>query len=362
MADKREKRVSVKVRTAKIVLAVIAVVAVIALAIFLANWLEKRADVAPEGAGTAASQTTVRQEDQTDADPEDMYSDGEDVTMTYNGQSYVYNDELTTLLIMGIDDYELAESASARNTSQVDFLLVAVFDDEAKTCTLLQINRDTMANVPAYDAFGSYMGVYYEQIALAHTYGSGLEDSCEHTVDAVSDFLYGVEIGNYISLTMDAVPVLNDLVGGVTVTIEDDFTGVDDALVMGETVTLMGEHALNFVRSRSSMSDDSTNLRRMERQRTYMLALTESLRQAVVEDDTFVIEAWAAIAGYMVTDCSVDDMATYGEQLTEYTLTGIVTPEGESVQGETYMEYYVDEAALQELVVELFYEPVSETE
>ena len=41
------------------------------------------------------------------------------------------------------------------------------------------------------------------QLALAHTYGSGEEDSCENTVLAVENLLYGVGIDHYVSLTMD---------------------------------------------------------------------------------------------------------------------------------------------------------------
>ncbi len=278
----------------------------------------------------------------------------------YNGAYYVLNENLSTLLILGIDDFEVTESDTYRNSSQADLVLVAVFDEENKTCTLLHLNRDTMTNVSVLDALGHDVGVTYEQLALAHTYGRGLEDSCENTVNTVSSLLYGVEIDNYISLTMDAVSILNDAVGGVTVTIEDDFTGVDDTLVQGETVTLMGEHALNFVRARYSMTDDSSNLARMERQKTYMVALTSALKSAASEDAAFLLETYTAIADYVVTDCDINAMADYGTRLSEYSLTDIVSPDGEAIKGEVYMEYYVDETALQQLVVDLFYVPIEE--
>jgi len=35
---------------------------------------------------------------------------------------------------------------------------------------------------------------------------------------------------------------------------------------------------------------------------------------------------------------------------------GTVSPKGESVKGDRFMEHYVDEQALQALVIELFYE------
>ena len=51
----------------------------------------------------------------------------------------------------------------------------------------------------------------------------GMELSCENTVDAVSNMLYGIRIEGYISLNMDSIKILNHLAGGVPVTIEDDF-------------------------------------------------------------------------------------------------------------------------------------------
>ncbi|MGM9614334.1 MAG: hypothetical protein ACI3W7_02225, partial [Oscillospiraceae bacterium] len=69
---------------------------------------------------------------------------------------------------------------------------------------------------------------------------------------------------------------------------------------------------------------------------------------------------YAAVADYLVTDCSVDELSGYGEQLSGYTLSDIVAPEGEAVLGDTYMEFYVDEAALQQLVIDWFYVPMDE--
>jgi LCP family protein required for cell wall assembly len=348
-----------RTKTLKAILVAIAVIGVAVIVLVLASRFETSRDVAPEGAGTAVSMTTVREDEENENAVSPLEDTSEAVpTIYYNGQQYIQNEALSTLLIMGIDDYELEESSTYRNSSQADFLLLAIFDDENKTCTLLQLNRDTMCDVPVLGMKGNYIGLTTEQLALAHTYGSGLEDSAENTVNAVSRLLYNVPVDNYLSLTMGAITELNDLVGGVTVTVEDDFTGVDDTLVQGETVTLLGEHAENFVRSRMAMQDDSSNLARMRRQRTYMTALTEAIRAKVKEDSSFALEMYSTLADYLVTDCAVDQLADYSSQLVDYTLTEIITPDGEAIKGEKYMEFYVDENALQQLVVDLFYVPV----
>ena len=278
--------------------------------------------------------------------------------ITFEGVDYRPNEDLSVLLIIGVDDYGITETDARRNTSQSDFLTLALFDHEERAVRLLQLNRDTMADIPVLDDDGKVYALTYQQLALAHTYGSGLQDSCENTEYAVSMLLYGVSIDNYFAVTMDVIPILNDIVGGVTVTIEDNFAGVDDSLVLGSTVTLTGSQAESFVRARRGMQDDPTNIGRMRRQRQYMTALAEALGRAADESDSFVIDAYAAIDDYLVTDCTVDALCDYADQLSDYTLAEIITPEGESVRGEENMEFYVDEQALQALVVELFYVPV----
>ena len=337
----------------------ILILALLAIAAFLFfSRIERAHDAIPEGAGSAPNRVNTPRPSGKAA-PGD--GEGEELpTIYYNGREYLYNDSLSTLLILGIDDVQLTETAASRNSSQADMILLAVFDPGRESCTLLQLNRDTMCEVPVLDYNGKFVRYQVEQLALAHTYGSGMEKSCENTVEAVSRFLYGAEIDNYFAFTMDAIPILNDLVGGVTVTVEDDFSGVDPTLVKGNAVKLTAENVEHFVRARSSMAEDPTNINRMKRQRAYLTGLGEELKRTMSEDASFVIEAYSALSGSLVTDCSVDQMSAYGERFSGYALSGIVTPEGEAVGGEKFMEYYADEEALRQLVLDVFYLPAGE--
>lgn len=49
----------------------------------------------------------------------------------------------------------------------------------------------------------------------------------ENTVDAVSTLLKGQKVDGYAMINMSAIQVVNDMVGGVTVTIEGDFSERD---------------------------------------------------------------------------------------------------------------------------------------
>lgn len=279
--------------------------------------------------------------------------------IVFNGTTYRYREDIDTLLIIGTDDFESEEMTNTyRNNSMADFLLLVVFDNTNKTYKIIQINRDTMTATRKYDAFGQYEYLINQQIALSHTYGTGGDDSNRDTVFAVSNLLYDADVDNYMAITMAAVPIMNDLVGGVDVVIEDNFAGVEDDFVTGETVHLEGDQALTFVRSRMSMQDDPTNIARMSRQRTYMVAFMEALSSAMAADPDFEVRAFSALGDTMLSDMTTDRIEELADRFTEYEEEAILVPEGESVEGDRFMEFYVDEAALQQMVVDTFYEPV----
>lgn len=282
---------------------------------------------------------------------EDDFSDGV-LRVRYQGKWYRQNSDIESLLLIGVDRFEDPDNLS----QQADFLMLLLLDKTDNSYTALHINRDTMAEVPMLDAFGSEYGSEVQQLALSHAYGTGREDSCRNTVKAVSNFLFGVKIDHYIATTMDAVPVLNDLVGGVTVHVEDDFSGVDASIVKGENITLMGEQALHFVRARGGM-EEPTNTARMERQRTYLDGLRQKLTQCLGTDDSFAMDALMEVSPYMVSDCTLNELSRLFDTYGGGTIPEILTIAGDSVKGERYMEFHADEAALEKQVIDLYFVP-----
>lgn len=277
-----------------------------------------------------------------------------------DGDWYIPRKKLDTVLLIGVDKYEAQTTASSyNNTQQADFLMLLLIDAEEKAYTALHLNRDTMTNIQKLGVRGEPAGTFTGQLALAHTYGSGGKDSCRNTVDAVSNFLYGVDIDHYISLTMDAVAEINDAAGGVTLTLLEDFTALDPTMVKGAEVTLSGDMALSYVRARYGLAD-STNLGRMERQRQYLGALRQKLIDADAKDDGFFLQIMETVSEYVVSDCTANQLSRLYERVAEYTAGDIVSVAGEAVQGEEFMEFYADEEALKKQVVQLFYEPVAD--
>lgn len=276
-------------------------------------------------------------------------------TITRDGVDYYPRQDLTVVLAMGIDQYGIVESSeSYNNTGDADMVMLMIFDETNEKCDVLYLNRDTMLEMPVLGIGGKQAGTYYGQLALAHTYGSGLEDSCENVVNTLTDFLPGVTIDYYVSMNMDAISILNDAVDGVTVTVEDDFSNVDPTITMGE-MTLRGEQAINFVRTRKDVGDQ-LNVSRMERQKEYVEGFMDALK-AKAEDSEWFLDTYEAVSPYLVSDCSANVLIGMMERYSDYALGQVVTPEGENVLGEEYYEFYVDEESLDNLLLELFYSP-----
>ncbi|MGN1478476.1 MAG: LCP family protein [Acutalibacteraceae bacterium] len=283
----------------------------------------------------------------------------EETTVSYNGKDYTLKDNVETFLVIGLDKYEMPQDAeSYNNDQQADFLMLLVFDNDSQKCTAIHINRDTMADVNILGVNGNKVDTVVRQIALAHTQGNGRDVSCHNTADAVSNLLLGVKINQYMSVTMDAVSIFNDLVGGVEVEIQDDFTGVDDTLIKGQKVLLKGEHALNFVRSRKGL-EDSTNSTRMKRQRQYIEALYQKALQSMNNDEDFIAKAYAKVSDYTVTDRSVTQLQNLAKKFSGYEFSQIISFDGETKTEDGHIAFYPDENEIKKAVIGLFYEPVN---
>ena len=277
-------------------------------------------------------------------------------TILRDGVAYFPRQDITVILLAGIDESgPVKESASYNNTGEADMISLLIFDHTAEVINIINLNRDTMMDIPVLGIGGRQAGTIYGQLALAHTYGSGLEDSCENLRTAVSEFLYGLQIDYYVSMNMDAIAMLNDAVGGVTVEVTDDFSQVDSTIPQG-TVTLRGQQAITFVRTRQGVGNQM-NVTRMERQKEYMGGFMEAIKARQEEGSEFVLNTYRQVADYMVTDCSATTITSLVDRYGDYALSQVISPEGENVKGEKYMEFYPDEEALDRLILEYLYAP-----
>ena len=288
----------------------------------------------------------------------------------YNGQIYAQNEDLITILVMGIDKETVtyvggqswtADEEGEYAGGQADALFLLVIDPHKKNISVVAINRNSMAEVDVFDEKGNYQGIFTKQIALQHGYGDGEEESCLRQVKAVSRMFHNIPINAYVAISMDAIPELTDAVGGVTVEVLDDviYPEYNMNLHQGDVVTLHGEQAYWYVRLRDINTFDSNSLR-LQRQKQYLTTFAAEAKNQCKSDIGVAITLYNTLQKYMVTDI---DLSTFTYMATEYIdydfdINNLYSLEGETIQGTNYEEYYLDDEALQELIVELFYEPV----
>jgi LCP family protein required for cell wall assembly len=273
-----------------------------------------------------------------------------------DGVKYYPRQDITTFLLMGINQSGPVQPTEYNHGGSVDMLALMVFDTKTQTCNILTLNRDMMVNMPMLNRYGKKQGTYYGQLAYSHTYGDGMKDSCENVRNTVSTLFNGIRIDHYLSLNMDTIPILNDSVGGVVVNVVDDFSGIDPTITMG-TVKLLGKHAVNFVQARGGVGDE-LNISRMRRQKEYMESFVEAARKQVNSEPQFLANVYEQILDYIVTDCSLQTLNRLQMDFGSYRRGEILSVEGENRLGEVYYEFYPNEEALLDLTLDLFYAPM----
>lgn len=282
----------------------------------------------------------------------------EQKSITYKDQEYPLKSHLQTVLLIGTDSTEAYQEQTDGvkafyNYSQADFLTVLVLDTDANAAQILQLNRDTMTDVPWLDVLGNYGGTEYKQLCLAYNYGDGGVKSCKNTVSAVSGLLFDAPIDHYIQIPMSAIGTLNDLVGGVPVTIETDMTAIDPSFTAGAAVWLNGDQAEQFVRARMVLEDD-TNLARMARQRQYLESFQKRAQDAFHSDSEFMVKLLGKLSEFLQSDLTAQQMSDLVTRLDQADISPIRYCQGELKKGEAYYEFYPDETSLWSMVQEAY--------
>ncbi len=281
----------------------------------------------------------------------------------YKGALYRPYENLTTILVIGVDRYSDQDDLGLtyRNGGQADYLQLLVLNDDTRTITPIQIDRDTMTRITILGVLGDETGSRVVQICLSHGFGDGKEQSCELTVRAVSELLNDTDIDFYISMDMDGIPTLNDALGGVTVTLEDDFSILDPEMVKGTTLTLQGMQAEYFVRGRMYIGV-GTNAARMNRQRIFMDSLAERISQRIHEEGSaaFLHNLLDTLAPYFQTDMRRGRMINEAWNTRDYNQLEPVRMAGEYRTGpHGFNEFYADKDALSDMLMDIFYYPIA---
>ena len=336
---------------------IVAVMAVLVLAFAAFRWAGGRS---LSKADIAVDMITIP-----DAIKQDVEIKDEGRMVIYKGEKYIYNEDIITILFMGVDKSlesdeeggtESDESVIGTN-GQADTLVLGIIDKKNERISFINVSRDTIADIDIYNINNEFLGSEKRQICLQYAYGDGRETSCEYVVNALKRYLYGMPINAYAAIDYEAIAVLNDAIGGVEVNVLEDLSsGPYAELVEGKNVTLFGDMALYYCRTRDSYSVDANNYR-MARQKQYLMAFMQKTLDLVRADLGVSLDLYNIANPYMVTDIGISEVTYLATTVTGY---GIETDAIKSIPGEVVLEddhaaFYADETALYELILNTFY-------
>lgn len=276
----------------------------------------------------------------------------------YKGETYKYNDHLSNYLFLGIDTRETVDTyQSQADAGQADAIFLVSMDRATEKIKVLFIPRDSMTRIEVFNPYGQSLGETTDHLNIQYAFGDGKEKSCELMKTAVSNMLDGLPIQGYCSMNMDGISVITDFVGGIQLTIPDDsLADVNPEYKKGAVVDITGETAEQFVRYRDIDKTQSA-LVRQERQKTFLQALVQKAQEKAGEDAGFVTGLYDSVKSYTVTNMGNDIFAKLLAAL-QNGITDTETVPGEGTHGENFDEYHIDEDALSDLIISMFYEKI----
>ena len=287
-----------------------------------------------------------------------VYQEGD---VNYNGQMYRYNKDMLTILILGIDSNdpvpEVNENTNYLKGGQSDAIFLFTMNPHDKTISVVAVNRNTMTDIDMYDKDNNYVKTVKAQLCVQHGYGDGNELSCERAEKTVSELLYNLPIHGYVSMRLGAIWRLNEAVGGVEVTLPFDVPEINQSA--GATVRLYGQDAFYFLKYRSLDKFNSAS-ERLEKDKIYLKAFMKQVFESTKSDISYPVKLYQIASSYIVTDISVDEMSYLASELLGYDIEGVkmYSIPGETVMGEKFEEFYVNEVQLKEMLLDVFYEKV----
>lgn len=272
------------------------------------------------------------------------------------GKKYVYNDHLTNMVIMGVDNTEIPDTdVGSPSSGQADSIYLVSFDRVTGNTNIISIPRDTIATFDLYDRDGNPLGPSTAQISLSYAFGDGKHDSCRNTKEAVSRLFYRIPIQGYCSLTLDAMEKICEIFGPITVTVPNNSLEAAYPEMHEDAIIEVTEDNVEiYLRYRDTNVSHSA-IARSERHHAFLRAFEEQILSKLQDDPEKAADAYTAFEPYMITNIGVDQFVDIAQKVG--TVSKWVLP-GEPVTTDKFDEFHVDDNALYEKIIYTFFEEV----
>ena len=236
-----------------------------------------------------------------------------------------------------------ANDAVGGNT---DVIMVATFDAANYTLNVVNIPRDTMANVSWTSKKANAINANWK----AHFRGQDnmAEKAMEATLESFADIL-GFKVDFWFTVDMKAFVTLVNAVGGIDFYVptnmeyHDPEQNLHISYTRGMKRGLTGQQALEILRYRRYSSGD---IGRIEVQQNFLKAAAEQI--LAKRNSINIIDLANTFINYVKTDLPLNNLIWFGKEFLKMEADDInfVTAPGnyvDSVNGASYVSLYVDE-------------------
>ena len=192
----------------------------------------------------AAFHTTAPQAAETDAINFDKNADVK--TVTIDGKEYIVNPNIITVLMLGIDSDGSAAKTAQGERSDMMLLCTVNLEEGQESITLTSLPRDTRTTVHDVDEDTGKILDKNWITKLNHAYniggmtkGYGAENAMRATEDLIEcNGQLSIPVQYYISIDLEHLSDLADALGGVEVTLDQDYPDIGSE---GDVVNLRGQ-------------------------------------------------------------------------------------------------------------------------
>ena len=279
-------------------------------------------------------------------------------TVRYGGHVYQFNENIVSVVVLGIDDE--SDYAVRSNASCADTNMLVTLDTQTMQTNVVFIPRDTMVDMEWKES-GRETRIINAQLATAYAIDAeGDEDCAKNSMRSVSRIFYNLPLNQYFVFTPDSVKRITAAVGGVPLTAEiDDPKGAFSA---GDDVLLQGDSAWRYLKWRSTEEDASAESRLVRQQHFVQAFLAKAASLSVTD----LLNLYTSVQAATFTNLDVNDVAYLascfvqgGKANLSYTLLDGRIELEEDSDGVEREHVYLDEDSTMKATLAAFYKQVS---
>lgn len=339
-----------------VVLGVLVVIGGVLIYFAFSKYQEIKTDPAKVFQGIDPIMAPTPENTSTDDNKEEPKPSQTSKIITIDKKQYKQKKEILNILFLGIDTNK--ERIIEKKGFRSDMVMLCALDIKNNAATLISIPRDTYTKVSKVnETTGQVTGTEMNKINAAYAYGHGKDKySFQNSIRAVEDFMnieqdFSLDIRYYAGIDIDGIPKVASALGGVSVTLEEGFPGIGKA---GQTVTLKGQNAIDFVRERKNVGGD---LGRTRRQQLFMMAIAKKIQKLGALQAAPKI--FGQVSSFTSTNFTVDEVAGLAIILDKMDVGKIkhITIEGSSTRKDGMYCILADENSIRNAMLETYFDP-----